>query len=122
MKKKGFEACKLCFDGVEGVDVRLCRSASDVCPIIPETMADYEIKDYLQAGMDKLDKPDMVDHPPHYNNHPSGIECITVTEHMTFNIGNAIKYLWRVDEKDDPFQDLDKAIWYINREIKKRKD
>jgi hypothetical protein len=65
-------------------------------------------------------KKDMVDHPPHYNNHPSGVECIEVTEHMSFNVGNAVKYLWRVDDKDNPYQDLDKAIWYIQREIIKR--
>ena len=36
-----------------------------------------------------------INHPQHYNQHPSGIECITIVEHMTFNIGNAVKYLWR---------------------------
>lgn len=34
---------------------------------------------------------DLVNHPPHYTNHPSGVECITVVEHMGFNLGNAIK-------------------------------
>lgn len=70
----------------------------------------------------ELGSPDMVNHPPHYTQHPSGIECITVTEHMTFCIGNAIKYLWRVGLKsDDPVQDLEKARWYIDREIARRK-
>lgn len=64
---------------------------------------------------------DMVDHPPHYTSHPSGVECIEVVEHMTFNIGNCVKYLWRIDEKDKPEEDLDKAIWYLNREKKKLK-
>src|SRR5581483_2936486 len=41
--------------------------------------------------------PDMVNHPPHYTSHPSGVECIQVTEHMNFCLGNAIKYLWRAD-------------------------
>lgn len=63
---------------------------------------------------------DMVNHPPHYTKHPSGVECIQITEHMSFNIGNAVKYLWRADEKGVPIQDLKKAIWYINREIEKR--
>lgn len=66
-------------------------------------------------------KVNMVDHPPHYNNHPSGIECIDVIEHMSFNIGNSVKYLWRVDDKDNPYQDLEKAIWYLKREIQRRK-
>ncbi len=66
-------------------------------------------------------KKEMVNHPDHYNNHPSGVECIDIVEHMSFNIGNCIKYLWRIDLKDDPFQDLDKAIWCLNREKLKRK-
>jgi hypothetical protein len=62
-----------------------------------------------------------VDHPKHYNANPSGIECITVVEHMSFNVGNAMKYLWRADEKGRPVEDLEKARWYIDREIEKRK-
>lgn len=65
-------------------------------------------------------KTDMVNHPPHYKNHPSGIECIQITEHYGFCIGNAIKYLWRADHKGSSIEDLKKAIWYINREIQKR--
>jgi hypothetical protein len=63
---------------------------------------------------------DLINHPSHYTNHPSGIECIDVTEHYNFNIGNAIKYLWRCDEKGAPIEDLKKAVWYINREIERR--
>jgi hypothetical protein len=61
---------------------------------------------------------DNVNHPKHYNAHPSGIECIEVVEHMNFNLGNAIKYLWRTDHKNG-VEDLEKAIWYITREIKR---
>jgi hypothetical protein len=64
--------------------------------------------------------PDMVNHPPHYNKHPSGVECITVVEHFNFNIGNAIKYLWRAGEKGSAIEDLEKAAWYIQRELKRR--
>ena len=60
---------------------------------------------------------DPVNHPKHYTNHPSGIECITITEHMNFCRGNAIKYIWRAGEKGDAVEDLKKALWYINREI-----
>jgi hypothetical protein len=64
---------------------------------------------------------DPVNHPPHYTEHPSGIECIQVTEHLSFCVGNAIKYLWRADLKHpDAIQDLKKAVWYINREIELR--
>lgn len=58
--------------------------------------------------------------PPHYTRHPSGIECIEVTEHMNFNIGNAVKYAWRCDQKGKPIEDLKKARWYLDREIKRR--
>lgn len=70
-----------------------------------------------------IEKPgfDPVNHPKHYTSHPSGIECIQVTEHMSFCIGNAVKYLWRADLKEDAVQDLEKAKWYIEREIEKRK-
>ena len=64
--------------------------------------------------------PSPVEHPPHYKNHPSGLECIQVTEHMNFNIGNAVKYAWRCDYKGNPIEDLKKARWYIDREISRR--
>lgn len=60
---------------------------------------------------------DDVNHPAHYTAHPSGVECITITEHMPFNVGNAIKYLWRAGEKGSQLQDLQKAAWYVQREI-----
>lgn len=62
---------------------------------------------------------DAVNHPSHYTSHPSGVECIQVTEHLNFCIGNAIKYLWRAGLKDgnSDIQDLKKAVWYIEREI-----
>lgn len=60
---------------------------------------------------------DMVNHPPHYTAHPSGVECIQVTEHMGFCVGNAMKYLWRAGEKGDAIEDLEKARWYVDREI-----
>ena len=62
-----------------------------------------------------------VNHPKHYTSHPSGVECIQVTEHMGFNLGNAIKYIWRADLKHDAIEDLEKAAWYVNREIERRK-
>lgn len=62
---------------------------------------------------------DMVNQPPHYTNHPSGVECIQITEHMNFCLGNAMKYLWRSDHKNG-LEDLKKARWYIDREIQKR--
>ena len=62
---------------------------------------------------------DMVNQPPHYTQHPSGIECIQITEHMGFNLGNAFKYIWRADLKNG-LEDLKKARYYVDREIAKR--
>lgn len=64
---------------------------------------------------------DAVNHPKHYTSHPSGVECIQITRHMGFNLGNAIKYIWRADLKNDALEDLEKAVWYLQDELKKRK-
>ena len=74
-------------------------------------------------------KVDNVNHPAHYNSHPSGIECIEIARHHNFNIGNAIKYLWRaglksekgMEDADKQVEDLRKAIFYINDEIERIK-
>lgn len=62
---------------------------------------------------------DAVTHPSHYNWHPGGIECREVVRHFDFNLGNAIKYVWRAGYKDSRthIEDLRKAIDYINDEI-----
>lgn len=65
-------------------------------------------------------KPDLINHPPHYTSHKSGVECIQVTEHMSFCLGNALKYIWRADEKGNALDDLRKARWYIDRELARR--
>lgn len=64
-------------------------------------------------------KHDPVNHPQHYASHPSGIECIDVVEHMNFNRGNAVKYIWRAGQKSDELEDLKKARWYLDREIRR---
>lgn len=67
----------------------------------------------------QCDNDDPVNHPKWYVSDPSGIECIQITQHRNFCIGNAIKYLWRAGLKDKSttIQDLLKAIWYIECEI-----
>jgi hypothetical protein len=65
---------------------------------------------------------DPINHPTHYTSHPSGVECIQIVEHMNFNRGNAIKYVWRAGEKGPVEEDLRKAIWYLEREIKRLVD
>ena len=62
---------------------------------------------------------DMVNHPVHYTSHPSGIETIEITEHMNFCLGNVLKYILRADLKGKRIEDLKKAAWYLDREIKR---
>jgi len=61
----------------------------------------------------------MVNHPPHYTSHPSGVECIDVVQHMNFCLGNAMKYIWRAGLKQDAIEDLKKAKWYIEKELER---
>lgn len=70
---------------------------------------------------------DPVNHPSHYTSSPARcakcnapIECIDVTRHMGFDLGNAVKYIWRADLKENALQDLKKALWYLQDEIMKR--
>lgn len=75
--------------------------------------------------MASKNKNDQINHPKHYTSDPSGIECIDITRHRNFNIGNAIKYLWRAGLKEDKdhklidkqIEDLNKAVWYLVDEI-----
>lgn len=66
---------------------------------------------------------DPITKPAHYNSGPScvncgeTIECIVVTEPMSFCKGNVVKYLWRADHKGSSLEDLRKARWYLEREI-----
>jgi hypothetical protein len=102
-------------------------------PRKPKTIADPGVDDF-QYNLAKIvgeasneQNIDMVNHPPHYTSHPSGVEAIEITRHYDFAIGNAIKYLWRAGLKKDSDQtkkditkeieDLEKAIFYINDKI-----
>ena len=66
------------------------------------------------------DTRDMVNNPGHYTWHPSGVECIDITEHFNLNVGAAMQYLWRHEHKNNPIEDLEKARWHIDREIARR--
>ncbi len=83
----------------------------------------------MRAAEEKQDvrevrKPDSdsVNHPSHYNNHPSGVECVVVSEHYMGNVSKAIDYIWRHEHKGNPVQDLEKAVWFLNREIRRLKE
>lgn len=97
---------------VEKCSCDMCKEAKD--------------KDYFDTVREEYSKQ-YVENPDHYNSHPSNIECIQITEHYNFCIGNAIKYLWRNGLKSEKgktdkykqIEDLQKAIWYIAREIER---
>ena len=56
-----------------------------------------------------------VDHPQHYNRHPSGVEAIDIVQYMGFCLGNAFKYVYRYQHKNGT-EDLKKAIWYLRHQ------
>lgn len=89
----------------------------------PPFMTDAELQEALSKVPRSVavgkDSVDMVNQPPHYRQHPSGVEAITVVEWFTFNLGNCIKYIWRAGLKGEKLEDLKKAQYYLNREIQR---
>jgi hypothetical protein len=109
---KGIHPCNHCFQFDRWVPRNMyIREAAKP---LSEAVKEWVDSDHSEWATDNIHKP------KHYTEHPSGIECIQVTEHMGFNLGNAIKYIWRCDLKQDAIEDLKKAKWYIDREIDKR--
>ena len=78
---------------------------------------------FMKALDNNMLPNDDVNHPAHYTSHPNGLECIQITEHFNFCLGNVIKYSWRAGLKDisdeGTIKDLRKARWYLNREIER---
>lgn len=87
-------------------------------------MAKNENLEGKQIGMPS-NKLEMVNHPKHYNTHPSGVECLDIVRHHNFNVGNVIKYCWRAGLKHEEgkgdlvkqIEDLRKAEFYLLDEI-----
>ena len=69
-------------------------------------------------------KKETINHPTHYGGEDNTYEAIKVIEawDLGFNLGNTIKYVSRAGKKLDILEDLEKASWYINREINKLKN
>ena len=119
--------CRTCFYGQLDIGIHPCNDCTNYDKWVNRSIFIREaakplseaIKEWVDIKEDE-EIVDIVNQPPHYTEHPSGIECIQVTEHMSFNLGNAIKYIWRCDLKQDAIEDLKKAKWYIDREIDKR--
>ena len=110
--------CSKC--GAKAYDGRWCRSC-----IVDAQKDEFERSKFLSASIATLGllpgEADPVNHPVHYTSHASGIEVIQITEHMGFCLGNAVKYILRCDLKGNAIEDLEKSIWYIKREIERRK-
>ena len=85
---------------------------------IDTNQLDESAKDALVAQLAPIEQ-DMVNHPAHYKT--GGIETIDFIEakELNYNMGNAVKYISRAEHKGDKKQDLEKAIWYLNRELNK---
>lgn len=84
-------------------------------------LGEGDLRRLLELARARIDliTGEAVNHPAHYNEHPSGVECIDIVEHMGFNLGNAVKYIWRASLKGKQIQDLEKAGWYVRREIQR---
>lgn len=110
------------FDIQDHVEAMGCTGGVAQVVAIERTLQDRRDRGEVVLGAVRPQAPaaDLVNHPPHYTAHPSGVECITITEHMGFNLGNAVKYIWRADLKGDAMEDLRKAAWYVEREIARR--
>jgi hypothetical protein len=78
-------------------------------------MTSNNIVETYTVGNEPMDVEihDPVNHPKHYTSHPSGVECIRITRHMNFNLGNAFKYWFRRYDKNNPLEDMQKAMWYL---------
>lgn len=101
------------------------HSNSIIDSVKKEGYTEITLADWIAANPEKKEDAevpqfDPITKPKHYNSHPSGIECIEITQHHDFCIGNSIKYLWRQGLKDgeNSVTDLKKAVWYIERKIK----
>lgn len=116
--------CKTCFYSNLDKGIHPCNHCHEFDKWVNRNIyikeAAMPLNEAIKEWVDCKEEEDVVNRPPHYTEHPSGIECIQITEHMGFNLGNAIKYIWRCDLKKDAIEDLKKAKWYIDREISKR--
>jgi len=90
-------------------------------------MSDYRVTEKDGEEIDPFfEVDDPVNFPKHYRSNPAqcrcgkGIECIEVARHFNFCLGNALKYIWRADHKGNAIEDLKKARWYLDDEIKRR--
>lgn len=71
-----------------------------------------------QASSDvNAEHEEHVNHPKHYNTHPSDIECVEFSELLPGNLSHVCVYVWRYENKGTPKRDLEKAVWFLEREL-----
>ncbi len=107
--------------GPSAVPPSLRRRTIDRIPVsgyAPGSRDDTKVSDAEALRSETLPSEDPIN-PSHYRRHPSGVECIEITRHLNFNVGNAIKYIWRYQDKGDPIENLKKAQWYLDDEIRR---
>lgn len=107
--------CKLCF--AEILDSVLCFDEKGRATCLRCQNQVNEAKKFIKDKEKPAQGADPVNHPAHYQG--SGMECIQVIQAFSlgFNLGNAVKYILRADKKGALKQDLQKAVWYLNKEI-----
>ena len=100
-------------------DPKVVEAEQDYLKTVKRAMDVIQKKPYMKAA---FEKPDIVNHPPHYKS--GGIETIDFIEakDLNYRLGNVVKYVSRAGKKGDPIQDLEKAAWYLQREITARKN
>lgn len=108
-------------DALRGINARQHTRIHDLETELADKRTDLTSKSVEALATSEPSSGDLVAHPKHYNAHPSGVECIDIVQHHSFNVGSAIKYLWRAGLKSSEpvLRDLQKARQYIEFEIQK---
>ncbi len=108
--------------GPSALPPSLHRRTIDRIPVsgyAPGSPNDTKVSDAEALRSEAPALPEDPINPSHYRRHPSGVECIEIVRHLNFNVGNAIKYIWRYQDKGDPIENLKKAQWYLDDEIRR---
>ena len=103
---------------------RIKKEVPEIDPQTGEPNSSYPTtEEIIEFNRKENQKKEMVNHPNHYGGEDNPYEAIKVIEawDLGFNLGNTIKYISRVGKKVNTLEDLEKASWYINREINKLK-
>lgn len=116
LKNNGVNSSKISCSGIECSECPFNNLASN-CKVLTPSQNIAIAKAYLNK-LNKSIPSDNVNNPSHYNT--GTIEVITVIEDwkLNFNLGNAIKYIGRCEHKNNKEEDIKKAIWYLERELK----